>query len=136
LDGSFRYAPNNSFVGEDTFTYRAGDATLQSGPAKVTIRVTAVGSPPIAADDFYDVSPDTVFVVEAPGILGNDADNDQDILTVVPVVDVSVGILALMEDGSFTYEAPIDFTGSVTFAYRATDGKNVSNVAIVRLTVR
>ncbi len=37
-DGSFTYAPNPDFFGEDSFTYRASDDTDQSAP--VTVRIT------------------------------------------------------------------------------------------------
>lgn len=38
-DGSFVYAPNASFSGTDSFSYRASDGTLTSAPATVTITV-------------------------------------------------------------------------------------------------
>jgi VCBS repeat-containing protein len=136
LDGSFQYIPTHSYVGEDRFTYHVSDGMVQSEPATVTINVVSVGSPPVAADDFFTVSPDSVFVVDAPGILNNDVDTDQDILTAIIVVNVAVGTLGLSDNGSFTYESPTDFTGLVTFAYRASDGENLSNVAIVHLTVQ
>jgi hypothetical protein len=41
-DGSFRYLPEPGFVGTDQFTYHVSDGTLDSPPATVTIRVTAV----------------------------------------------------------------------------------------------
>ncbi|HEY6169400.1 MAG TPA: HYR domain-containing protein [Verrucomicrobiae bacterium] len=39
-NGSFTYTPTLDFVGNDTFTYRASNATNASGPAVVTINVT------------------------------------------------------------------------------------------------
>lgn len=41
-DGSFIYTPTGNFVGQDSFTYRARDATLGSGITTVTITVNAV----------------------------------------------------------------------------------------------
>ena len=38
-DGSFTYTPNVGYTGPDTFTYKAGDGTAQSGAATVTITV-------------------------------------------------------------------------------------------------
>ena len=37
-DGSFTYSPEDNFNGSDTFTYRASDGSLASGPATVTLR--------------------------------------------------------------------------------------------------
>jgi Big-like domain-containing protein/surface protein with Ig-like domain/putative Ig domain-containing protein/uncharacterized protein DUF11/VCBS repeat protein len=45
-DGSFSFSPNPNFSGTTTFTYRAGDGVTQSGPATVTIAVSAVNDPP------------------------------------------------------------------------------------------
>ena len=74
-------------------------------------------------------------MVPAPGVLFNDADSDQDALTAILETDVIAGTLELASDGSFQYTAPQGFVGVVTFAYRATDAINVSNVAIVQITV-
>jgi len=43
-DGSFTYTPNASYVGNDTFTYKANDGALDSNVATVTITVVETGS--------------------------------------------------------------------------------------------
>jgi VCBS repeat-containing protein len=45
-NGSFTYTPAANFNGSDSFTYRAGDGSLTSGLATVTITVTAVNDAP------------------------------------------------------------------------------------------
>jgi VCBS repeat-containing protein len=45
-DGSFTYTPAADYNGSDSFTYRANDGALTSGPAAVTITVTAVNDAP------------------------------------------------------------------------------------------
>jgi VCBS repeat-containing protein len=45
-NGSFAYTPAANFNGTDSFTYRTSDGTLASGPATVTIAVTAVNDGP------------------------------------------------------------------------------------------
>ncbi len=47
-DGSFSYAPAAGFTGTDSFTYRASDSLMTSGPATVTLRV---GLPPLPDAD-------------------------------------------------------------------------------------
>ncbi len=47
-DGSFTYNPSANFVGTDTFTYRAGDGSLSSNLATVTLTVTPVNDAPTA----------------------------------------------------------------------------------------
>ena len=40
-DGSFRYAPNQDFIGSDSFSYHARDRTLDSNVVTVTFNVTS-----------------------------------------------------------------------------------------------
>ena len=43
--GRFDYLPDSGFVGEDTFTYRATDGALDSGPVSVTVTVQPGSTP-------------------------------------------------------------------------------------------
>ena len=45
-DGGFHYTPDDGFVGDDLFRYRAFDGELSSEPATVTIRVVALEEEP------------------------------------------------------------------------------------------
>ena len=45
-DGSFAYTPDADFCGSDGFTYKAGDGTLQSAAATVSLTVTCVNDAP------------------------------------------------------------------------------------------
>ena len=90
---------------------------------------------PVAQDDAYDVDEDTVRLVSAPGVLGNDTDADGDALTAVLVNGPSHGSLKLNVDGSFTYEPAGNYHGPDSFAYRATDGIAESSVATVAIAV-
>src|SRR5437762_3274075 len=53
---SFTYTPATSFSGTDSFTYKANDASLDSGVATVTIAVNAVNHAPVGKDDAYSVN--------------------------------------------------------------------------------
>ena len=74
--------------------------------------------------------------IAAPGVLGNDTDADADQLTAILVSAAGHGTLALSEDGSFTYTAEENYTGTDTFSYQASDGQAVSNPASVSINVR
>ena len=74
--------------------------------------------------------------MDAPGVLFNDADSDQDVLSAILLTEVADGNLTFSTDGSFQYLAPQGFSGVVTFSYRASDGNNVSNIAVVQITVQ
>src|SRR5207302_257224 len=101
-DGSFRYTPRAGFTGTDSFTYRASDGSLVSGPAAVTIRVKAV--PPVAVKDAYSVNQGTTLAVNAAaGVLKNDRDPSGGHLTASRVRGPAHGTLLLWSDGSFRY---------------------------------
>ena len=135
-DGSFTYMPNTSFTGSDSFTYNANDGIDDSNIATVTITVDSVPNEiPVAADDSYSTNPETILIVPAPGLLGNDTDGDDDALTAVLVSNPSHGTLNLNADGSFTYTPNPNFTGIDSFTYNATDGRDASNIAAVNITV-
>jgi len=74
------------------------------------------GDFPIAASDSYRVAESSVFTAAAPGVLGNDYDNDGDTLLVVEVQGDAANVgsqinrasgatLILGEDDSFTYDS-------------------------------
>lgn len=133
-DGSFTYTPNANFFGQDTFTYKANDGTLDSNIATVTITVTAVDDLPDAADDAYSTDEDTELQIAAPGVLGNDVDADGEALTAVLLNGPTHGTLTLNPDGSFTYMPNADFSGSDSFSYKATTGLQ-QDIATVTITV-
>ena len=129
------YAPDADWFGTDTFTFTVNDGTLDSNIATVTILVAPVNDAPVAVDDAYSMNANTALTVEAPGILENDIDIEDDPLTVVLVTDVAHGTLALEADGSFVYTPEVNFTGLVTFTYMANDGMYDSNIATVTIQV-
>jgi len=135
-DGSFVYTPNANFNGPDSFTYRANDGASNSNLATVTLTVSAEEDAPIAINDGYQTNPNESLVVSAlNGVLANDNDPDMDAIEAVLVGDVSSGILALNGDGSFAYTPAIDFNGTDSFTYTATDSLLTSNVATVTISV-
>src|SRR5207248_8926835 len=59
-----------------SFTYKASDGQAFSNVATVSITVTPVNDPPVAANDAYGTNEDTTLTVAAPGVLANDTDID------------------------------------------------------------
>jgi VCBS repeat-containing protein len=134
-NGSFTYTPVTNFTGVDTFTYRATDSTNFSGVATVQISVNAVNDPPVATAESYPVSEDTLLSVAAPGVLGNDTDVDNPVITALLVQGASNGVVSLSSDGSFTYTPSSNYFGPDSFRYQATDGTDDSAIVTVNLTV-
>ena len=137
-DGSFTYTPDSGFIGTDSFSYVANDGVSDSGVATVTLTIELPpNEAPVSVADVYAATVDTALTVDAvTGVLVNDTDADiDDALTAALVADVSNGVLSLSVDGSFVYTPSTSFTGTDTFSYRANDGRDDSDVAIVTLQV-
>jgi uncharacterized repeat protein (TIGR01451 family) len=134
-DGSLSYTSSLDFTGTDTFTYHASDGILASNVATVTINVGAVNDPPTALADSYTTSEDTHLTVDTPGVLANDSDPNGDTLMAALDAGPSHGTLVLAADGSFSYTPSLDFTGTDTFTYHASDGSLNSNVTTVTISV-
>jgi len=88
---------------------------------------------PVATDDSY-ITYQTL-TVTAPGVLENDSDGDQDILTATLDTAPMTGTLTFNSNGSFIYTPTLSFLGVVTFTYLAHDGE-LTDVATVNLTVQ
>lgn len=134
-DGSFSYTPVANFFGSDSFTYRAHDGVKSSNVATVSITVTGVDDPPVAAADSYSVQAGALLSVAEPGVLANDSDPDGDAIFAEWVSGPTNGQLTIQTDGSFTYIPNAGFVGSDSFTYLASDGQSNSNVATVNITV-
>ncbi len=137
-NGSFTYTPKAGYTGSDSFTYRANDGQASSAPATVTISILPTGAnlPPLAFSDRYEGTQGTTLTIAAPGVLGNDQDEDGDTLAAVVENEPAHGTLVLNSDGSFSYSADNGFSGSDSFTYRASDGRAQSGPATVTIVVR
>src|SRR5207249_8273400 len=115
---------------------KASDGQAQSGVATVTITVTPINDAPVAAnDDSYTTPEDTQLTVSDPGVLANDTDADGDTLTAMLVSGPNHGTLTIIYDGSLVYMPALNFNGTDSFAYKASDGQAQSGVATVTITV-
>ncbi|MGH3659241.1 MAG: Ig-like domain-containing protein, partial [Micromonosporaceae bacterium] len=99
--------------------------TTQPGP----------NSPPVATDDAYSTDYQTPLTVDAPGVLGNDTDNDGGTLTAGNASNPAGGSVTLNGDGSFTYTPDAGATGPDTFTYTVTDDHGATDTGTVTITV-
>jgi uncharacterized repeat protein (TIGR01451 family) len=134
-DGSFTYTPPPNYHGTVSFAYRAHDGQFASEPSVVSLVIDSVNDVPVAQNDSYRTTEDVPRSVPAPGVLGNDRDDDGQPLTAVLDTPPAQGTLDLKPDGSFTYTPAPDAEGRFTFTYYATDGQANSNQATVTLEV-
>ena len=130
-DGRITYTHNGSETPEDSFTYVISDGQLSSDEATVTIEVSPVNDPPLAADDTVDVNEGGQVRI---GVLENDIEPEGDLLTIVDTSTPANGSVQIVEDrvlyshdGS---ETPVD-----SFDYTVEDGNGGAASATVTIEV-
>jgi hypothetical protein len=147
--GGFLYEPNRDYHGPDRFLYVVTDATTPNVPSsntnpatnvpavvhEVSLTVTPVNDAPFAGGDQFSVVQDSFLTIEAPGVLQNDSDVDNNAITAKPDRQPEHGTLKLNENGSFIYTPVLGYTGPDKFTYVANDGSAVSEAATVWLFV-
>jgi len=130
-----------TFANAGTFTVTmhaqdSGNKGNTTCDATRTVNVAGgTNSRPVAQNDEYNTTEDTLVTVGAPGVLGNDNDPEGDPMTAVLVSDVSDGTLNLASNGGFSYTPDTGFTGSDSFTYTANDAGGASNAATVTIHV-
>jgi len=132
--GEFTWTPTHEQIGEHEITLCVSDGELEDCQI-FTITVIAVNAAPIAVEDEYTLNQDETLLIEAPGVLENDSDPDDDPLTAVLVTSTQHGSLILSADGSFMYVPNAGFYGEDTFTYKAYDGEYYSEEVTVTLIV-
>jgi hypothetical protein len=91
---------------------------------------------PVAAADSYSTGKNKKLIVSATaGVLKNDFDADGDALSAALVKGPAKGKLTLKADGSFEYTPAKNFTGTVTFTYKAKDPDGLTSNATVTISV-
>jgi hypothetical protein len=122
------YKPAANFNGAEHLHMFAEDMGNfgASGPLTdsdmLDILVNSVNDAPVAVSDNYSTPGDTPLTITAPGLLKNDSDVDGDALVVGSLTQAASGILSLNADGSFTYTPNLNFYGTDSFSYTASDG--------------
>jgi hypothetical protein len=91
--------------------------------------------PPSAAPNSYTTVQDTRLVVPAPGVLDNDSDPNDDLLTAHLVSATVHGALAFSPTGGFVYTPTLGYVGVDSFTYQASDGQALSMPVSVTITV-
>ncbi|MDD9923031.1 MAG: Ig-like domain-containing protein, partial [Boseongicola sp.] len=129
-DGAFTYTPTASYVGSDSFVYKASDGLADSSSVTVTLSVT--NTAPSAYDDRFVVTHDAVL---NDTTVSNDRDWDGDSLTASLITAPTNGQLTLNADGTFAFTPDAGFTGSDSFQYRLADSWANGNTATATIQV-
>jgi hypothetical protein len=128
------YTPAANYTGSDSFAFLANDGTSDSNVATVTITVSSVNDPVIAADDAATVGEDSG--ATAIGVLANDSalPDTGETLTITAVTQGTNGSVAFTAS-SVTYTPNPDTNGQDTFTYTISDGNGGTDTATVTVTI-
>jgi VCBS repeat-containing protein len=127
-DGTFTYAPEDGFIGVDSFRYTVSDGTSQR---TATAWLGRPHAPPIPTNDRYEVTEGQPFT--ATSVLANDFGQD---LEAALLTGPEHGALAFKADGTFVYTADAGRHESDQFLYRVRKGTLWSAPATVTLDIR
>ncbi len=110
---------------------------LLNNDPRVTFVPLSFKSTPVAVDDAYTATMNTLLtVVAAGGVLQNDFDDDILSVTAFSAMSAQGGAVLVNANGSFTYNPPVNFTGNDTFTYTITDSDLQTNSGTVRIRVQ
>jgi hypothetical protein len=127
-DGTYIYTPFLNFSGIDTFTYTDQDQQGNTLVATVTITVL-----PTSVNDAGTTNANTI-LNQNTSVLNNDAGSGLTV-TSYSIVSVQGGSVNVQPAGTYTYQPPLNFSGTDRFSYTATDLNGSSTTAFVIVTV-
>ena len=130
--GSFVYTPNEKANGDDSFTFKANDGKGDSNISVITIAIEAVNDVPVATDGELVTTEDTSVVGQLVA-----TDEDDVTLTYSLVTEPAKGSVELVdaETGEFIYTPNENENGVDVFSFRANDGAEDSNTALIQVTI-
>ncbi|WP_346320070.1 Ig-like domain-containing protein, partial [Chitinophaga sp. YIM B06452] len=131
----FNYTPGQDVLTLDSFYYRICEPGGLCDTAKIYVRIDATNDAPVPGNDTYAVNEDQRLIIAASGVLQNDTDADDAVLSAQLVTAPASGTLTLRADGSFEYQPNLDFNGTDQFTYSACDGSGACVNATVTITV-
>ena len=130
-DGSFSYTPDVDYYGQDSFEYVA--VSVDGQPSNIAT-VTLAMDPPIVEpgnDAYYTAFEESLN--ETVGVLDNDV--NADVAEYVTGSGPSVGTLNFNPDGTFLYQPPTGFSGTVFFQYTAVHSASGAEAGPVTVTI-
>jgi hypothetical protein len=131
-DNKVIYTPEDDYVGEDTFTYKAQDehGALSN---EATVSITVRNQAPEANDDTASTLQNTSVTIS---VLSNDSDPDGDALGIVAEEDMPLHGTVYNSNDKVIYTPKSNYVGTDTFTYRVQDEHGAwSNAATVSITV-
>jgi gliding motility-associated-like protein len=131
-NGTYTYTPKTGFSGSDSFVYEVCDVNGDCGRATVTITVIPPNEVPEANDDVVSTAINRIL---DNTVAENDipSGNGTNIWTIIS--QPAHGSIVFNADGTYTYTANPNFSGSDTFTYRLCDADGDCNQATVTISI-
>jgi len=125
------YTPNGGYSGDDSFTFKVNDGSVDSPPATVslTITIVPVNNAPLAEVQTVNLQEDS-----AKAIILSGSDVDGDTLSYAVVTQPTNGTLS-GGTPDLTYIPTADYNGSDSFTFKVNDGVVDSTPATIILTI-
>ena len=133
LNGAYTYTHNGGTATADSFTFYVTDGLLSSQIYTVNITITQLPEPNGAPVS----TPDAITVNEGGSVDDrvNGSDPDGDRITYILVGDVVNGTLIFNANGTYRYTHNGSETTADSFSYRVSDGRRLSAISVVTITV-
>ncbi|MGQ9609430.1 MAG: Ig-like domain-containing protein [bacterium] len=123
------YTPNPNFNGTDSFRYAVSDGLAESRAETISITIDAVNDPPVAESQTVTTDED-----KSINIILSGSDSDGDTITYIIKEHPEHGSLSGTPP-SLTYTPNLEFHGTDSFVFVASDGKDESKPARINITV-
>src|SRR5438445_147170 len=123
------FTPAANFNGTATIGYSISDGNGGTASALITVTVSPVNDPPVAADDAANTAEDVPVTISP---LDNDSDVDGDSLTITSV-SATNGTAVIVGGTNVLFTPAANFNGTATIGYMISDGNG--GTASVQITV-
>ncbi len=130
--GAFLYSPVPNATGDDSFTFRVNDGTVQSNTATVSVTITSVNDQPQASGFAISTNENTPY---NGTLIASDIEDDPLQFSIVGNGSQGTATITNIATGDFTYTPNSDATGSDSFTFNVYDGNLYSNTATVSVTI-
>jgi hypothetical protein len=127
---SLTYVPAGAFHGTDTFYYSITDDHGAGATAPVSVNVSAVNLPPVAAGDLATTLENKTATIAVATLLANDSDPDGDAVTIVSV-GAALNGAAILSGSNVLFTPANGYSGSASFHYVLSDGAATAEAAVV-----
>ncbi len=129
--GGLFYAPQTDFSGSDVFKYSVTDGIAQSVTSHIIINVRSQNDAPVARGASFAIFEDKILVGQLVV-----ADPDGDVVLYHKQQDPEFGALSVTHlTGVFIYTPDLNFEGTDSFKYNASDGDQESNIVEIFVAI-